>query len=321
MNEAILNLTVASLVTGGGLMIRALSRRKKTQKITDTPRSKVATAPQGYVELQGFAWPAAEEARTAAGQEVVLYRLEVQRSETRGSGKNRRREWVTIFYHAHVEPFYLVDPTGLARVDPGTAELDVGATRTRKWSSLSASEKKWIEEVASRRPVPGFPPSRGLLGIFSSPYRVLEKEILLGAPLYLHGDFRTPSVETPKVKVSGLSEFTSRIFNAEARSTKNINHFLDKNRDGRVCADEARYGYGFAARQARNKSRSQPSQEREFEVCGHVGSSSEHRLLIADMHEEHLVKRRQKWLWLEFVAGAALLAAGCAVVSYELLRV
>ncbi len=300
-------------------MINSISRRKKTRKIADTPRSKVASAPQGYVEFQGFAWPAAQYARSAAGDEIVYYSLEVQRAETRGTGKSRRRQWVTVFTHGHVHPFYLVDPTGLALVDPSSAEMDLHGARTRDWASLKGEEKRWIEEIASRRAILGFPPSKGLFGIFSSPYRVVEKEIGVGSPLYLHGDFRTPSMTHPRVKVPGLSEFSSRIFSSEARSTKNIDHFLDKNRDGVVCGDESRHGYGFAGRQARNKSRTQPSDEREFEVYGNIGSSLEHRLLIADAHEEHLVKRREKWIWLQFLGGAALLAVGCATLTMELL--
>lgn len=319
MTEESLKMIVFSLFTGGGLLINSISRRKKTRKIADTPRSKVASAPQGYVELQGFAWPAAQYARSAAGDEIVYYSLEVQRAESRGSGKNRRREWVPVFTHGHIHPFYLVDPTGLALVDPASAEFDLHGSQTRNWTALKDDEKKWVGEIAARRAINGFPPGKGLLGVFSSSYRVIEKEIGVGSPLYLHGDFRTSTLQNPKVKAAGLSEFVSRIFSVEARSTKNISHFLDKNRDGVVCGDESRQGYGFAGRQARNKGRTQPREEREFEICGNVGSSPEHRLLIADAHEEHLVKRREKWIWIQFVGGAVLIAFGCTALSLELL--
>lgn len=312
MTEAELKGIAFCFIAGGGMVYRAIRTKKITREIADTPRSKTASAPQGLVELEGFAWPAGEVARCVSGEEVVYYRLEIQRAESRGSGKNRRTEWVSVFTHAPCAPFYVVDATGLALITPVTCEVDTHGKKTRSWGSLRANERKGVLAICAGKSIPGFPPADGFFGLFSSSYRIVENKIGIGSPLYVKGDFRTPTGGLPKVKAPGLSEFASRVFNAQARSLKNLRHFLDRNRDGVVTGEEARYGYGFAARQSRMKATKGAVEEKEFEVHGHVGTSPENRLLIADAHQDHLLARRGKYVWLQLVAGAALIALGSA---------
>lgn len=362
-NEEI-KLVLICFFFGGGLILHALSRKRSVRKIEDTPRSKVASAPQGYVELQGFAWPAAggKVERNAQGHETVYYRLALQRAETRGSGKNRKKVWVTVFSYSTDTPFYLIDATGIALIDPartwgnpalsvesqvrsvaakvtnfasgmgvlgsvaslglegfaggrnaigdgGGYETDLGTGRPKAWSRHSTEEKALICKRVGKIAGVSFPPSNFLFGLFSDEFRVIESEICVGSPLYVHGDFKTDSQNAITAQVPGLTEFASRVFNADARAQKNLTHFLDKDGDGKVSAIEAMRGYTFAARQARLKAKDQLTGEKTFEVHGRMGSSAENRLFIADLHEEHLVARKQRYGSLEIAAGILLMFA------------
>src|SRR5690606_11764211 len=167
MTEAELKGIAFCFIAGGGMVYRAIRTKKITREIADTPRSKTASAPQGLVELEGFAWPAGEVARCVSGEEVVYYRLEIQRAESRGSGKNRRTEWVSVFTHAPCAPFYVVDATGLALVTPATCEVDTHEKKTRAWGKLNANERKAVLAICAGKTITGFPPSDGFFSLFS----------------------------------------------------------------------------------------------------------------------------------------------------------
>ncbi len=101
-----------------------------------TPRSKTVSAPQGFVELEGFAWPIGPTVTTKTGLEAIYYSLCLQRQDTQGAGKNKKKVWVTIFTHVHAEEFLLVDATGMVKIDPRGAELELETGTTRAWNML-----------------------------------------------------------------------------------------------------------------------------------------------------------------------------------------
>jgi hypothetical protein len=271
----------AAFVFGFALIFKAIKRNHSVKKIQDTPKSKVESAPQGYVEFEGFAWPSESTVRGCSGEEAVYYSLQIQKKVTKYHGNKRRTEWVTLYSHFHCAPFYVVDPTGIALIDITNGEVDLPEKNKRSWYDLSRDEKLRVLKITEGKKIPSFPPSTFLFGIFAGSYRIIEKEILVGNPLYVHGDFRTTAVEPIRVSVLGLTEFSNRVFNREARSLKNLSSFLDKNKDGVISEKEAEYGYQFAAKQARLKAKD-INGETAFPVHGKIGSSGEHKLFLAD---------------------------------------
>jgi hypothetical protein len=302
------------LIFGGGLIWSAMSRRKKARKVEDTPRSKVSSAPQGLVELQGFAWPKNLCVRTIDEREAVCYHISIERKETQGSGKNRRTTWVSVFAWGHTHPFYLVDATGLAEVHPGMSELDVATKQTRSWSALTKQQRVQVVALVGGRPIAGFPPGSGFFGLFSSAYRVVESEIRVGSPLYASGSFRTPTAHSEMARVPGLTSFAARVLNFEKRSFKDVTVLLDKNKDGKVTEDEAREGYSFAARLSRDKAQKGEEPEKEFPVFGVLERSASHALVLADAHESHLVNRLNRFFYPKILSGAALITLGIALL-------
>ncbi len=197
-------------------------------------------------------------------------------------------------------------------IEPATAELNIASPRTTHWARLNAEERaKIMQHYIQDAVIESFPPSDFLFGIFASKFRVVEEEILNGSPLYVHGDFHTSEGLPTAVKVPVLGLFWDRIFDSVGSRLKNISTLLDKNKDGNVSEQEARDGYSLIAKMSIAKAKldiHSESSSREFQLCGHLKSSAQHQLLIADAHEHHLVHRLSRFLWLQFSGGAAMVA-------------
>ncbi len=138
--------------------------------LEDIPTSRVRSASQGYVELQGLG-------RLLDGPPIVApltqtrctwweYRIEKHTG-------SRRRRWTTIRRAVSDELFALEDDSGFCIVDPEGAE--VYPMITRRWYGDSA-------RPARPRPRRRFARGR---------YRYTEKRMHEGDPLYAVGHFRT----------------------------------------------------------------------------------------------------------------------------------
>lgn len=291
------------VVFGTFFVYRGIWKLKKTQKIANTPRSRIRSAPQGYVEFEGFAWPKSQTTRLASGLEAVYSSLILERQDSEGSGKNRRRVWRQVFSHTENQPFYVCDATGLCEVDLTNADLEIEEKSARAWGSLNPEEKQRIIQLAKDKTILGFPPSTFLFGLFSKKFRVREREILAGSPLYVNGDFRTYQVnEAPEVAV-GLEEFSQRVFNLEAKSNKNMKTLFDKNRDGKLDHKEMQQGYSLLATTALRK-KSPHSANFQKSSFGTLRSSETHKLYLADTTEDLLVKRIKSKGLMELSFGA-----------------
>lgn len=307
MSQSSIDGIITGFVLGGSLLYSALKKHKVRRKIQDTPCSKVATAPQGYIELEGFAWPQEETFKSIDGHESVYYRMQIQKEESRGSGKKKRRVWVTIYTHLHAHPFYLVDATGIALIDPTQAELNLKTSRIRHWGKLSNKDKDIVEAMTHGQGVSNFPPSKFLFGVFAGNYRVVEDEILVGSPIYAHGDFQTHELQCRKIKSVGLTQFHQRVYDSNTRQKKDLTAFFDSNKDQKVSPEEAIQGYVMAAALAQKSAKSQKVEEIEFEICGQLDQSETHKLFLADVHESHLVDRMGRFLKLQLAGGALLM--------------
>lgn len=307
--KEIIYITLALAAFGGGIFWSAIRNHRRARKVQDTPRSKVGSAPQGYVELEGFAWPASDVFAAHDGYKAVYYSFLLQREEVRGSGKNKRRTWVTVFSVCHGGHFYLADATGLALIDWKNAEKNLDGGRTVLWRNLNESEQRRILEKVVGKAVSGFPPSGKFLGLLDSKYRIVENEVLVGSPIYACGHFATATADIQNVKRPGLTQFCERVFDPQTRNPKDLRHLLDRDRNQKISPEESQYGYAMAARGACHAAETQNTPEKEFQVFGTVTSSPAHPLMFADVHEHHFVDRLTRWLWLKFAAGAACLAA------------
>jgi len=298
---------------GGVAFYNAIKRHRQARKIQDTPTSKVASAAVGAGEFEGFAWHAEEKYKTPAGMDAVYYSFQIQQQQKRGSGKDRRTEWVTVFALNKGQSFYLVDPTGLAEVHLGEAEINLEAERQRLWRNIPLSEQQKILQDVAGLGIAHFPPSNFLWGLFSVKTRIVENEILVGSPVYALGNFAAHSSPTKKHSSQGLSQFASRVFDFEKRAYRKLTGLLDKNGDGKVDSTENKVGYSMLAKVSINKAAIEKQNETEFQVHGAIVSSEHQKLLVADSHQSHLLERLNRFLWFKFFGGAALMTLGLII--------
>ncbi len=170
----ILAVAVAALA-GFSFAFRFLRRARIIQ---DTPTSKIRSAAQGYLELEGRGELMEGEPIVAplTGQTCTWYRYKVDKREVRYSNGKRRETWRTLDKATSDSLFLLVDDTGKCIVDPEGAEV---TTSTRD---------VWYGN--SRRP------DRGPVGgasrlLATGDYRYTEERMLPAEPLYALGLFKT----------------------------------------------------------------------------------------------------------------------------------
>ncbi len=197
----------------------------RCRAIEDTPRARIRSAAQGYVELEGEPLvPANGRVRgPLTGIPCAWWDYTI---EDRGRGRGRGRDWSTIDRGTSETPFLLDDGTGQCLVDPRGAEV---VTRAR---TVWYGDSEWPEYR--------LPPGEGILGrmadvLFSGGrYRYTERRLMPQEPLYALGTFRSTggvSVEAPDSAIATLLRDWKQ--NQEALLER-----FDRNHDGRIDAAE-----------------------------------------------------------------------------------
>ena len=150
--------------------------------IEDTPTSRIRSAAQGYLELEGHAalMDGHPIVSPLTGAPCTWYRCKV---EERQSGGNGRDGWRKISGITSDELFLLIDETGRCIVDPEGAKV------------RPAQRNVWYGHTPQPQRGPGHMPAQGLnLGVrLGNPrrYRYTEELLLDGAPLFALGLFIT----------------------------------------------------------------------------------------------------------------------------------
>ncbi len=168
----------------------------RNRVIEDTPTSRVRSAAQGYVELNGRCLPAADSHNRAplTGIPCAWWRYKIERRGYNG----RSRSWSTVDSGTSTEPFLLDDGTGRCLIDPSGAEVFPGATDV--WYGPDA----W--------PQVRIPNGTGAFAwlvdnLVTDTYRYTEYRLQSDGPVYAIGAFRSlggVSVESPDGAVSEL---------------------------------------------------------------------------------------------------------------------
>jgi hypothetical protein len=311
-----LELAFFGIVTGAILVYRSLQRFRRTRIVQDTTRSKIASAPMGLAEIQGFAWPQELVVNCLRGRNAIYQKLELQKLVKRGKNSS----WVTKWSREHKPVFYVLDETGLLEVDPAEAEFEI-QSRVLSWSKLTQTEKDNTSLLGISES--GFPPSKAFFG-WSPSFRFVESVILLGAPVYVHGTL-SPAKGKDKLPPSlSLKRFRDFLQRHRGRNISE-NLWFDLNRDGKVSAEEASLAANKFGEKAFDSKLNHdeapailPGQVlRENIIYGRMSSCTERKLFLADCHEDHLVKRVGSWNLLRLLGGAALIGAGVYWIIYR----
>jgi len=190
----------------------------RTRLMENMPTSRLRSAAQGYVELEGDARVMEGPPIVAplTGTRCVWWRFRVE--EKRRTGKNDH--WVTISSGASDDCFELDDGTGKCVVDPEGASV------------IPNQHRRWYGAT----PRPSITPElgSGLLRAAFSRYRYTEELLLPALPVYALGGFPTqaggPDSLDEKLDLKELLD--------KWRGDKRMMAMLDVNKDGQVDQKE-----------------------------------------------------------------------------------
>lgn len=191
----------------------------KARLIENTPTSRIRSAAQGYVELEGLArlLPGPEIVSPLTGTRCCWWKYRVQKRESQWHSGRRRDQWRTIESGTSDELFRLVDDTGDCVVDPAGARI---------YPSL---RRRWRGHGSRPRHIPEKTP---LLQF--GDYRYDEQLIGHGDALHALGWFRTQS-GTPGFDDS--ADLTALLREWKADQAALLARF-DADGDGRIDLDE-----------------------------------------------------------------------------------
>ncbi|MBS1958823.1 MAG: hypothetical protein JST80_05050 [Bdellovibrionales bacterium] len=192
----------SGLIIVGLFMIRHAYRKYRLRRlIEDMATSKVASAAQGFVELQGTAYALAGNSHTAMrGRKVAYVEIEVQKWLK--SGKNHR--WITQFSATLGDRFVLRDASGYAHVLTKGGEMEFNAT-TYPWESLAIDDQNdFIQNV-----MPKITKANPMV-LSDGRWRMSERIVAIGTPVYALGTFSTRSME-PEVDIETEDGKTQKV--------------------------------------------------------------------------------------------------------------
>lgn len=187
---------------------------RKARLLEDTPTSRIRSASQGYVEINGHArlMPGPEIISPLSLTRCVWWRYTVQHLE-----KNRdKREWVTVEKATSGELFLICDPTGDCAVDPDDARV------------VPSIKRAW--RGPTQRPCR---PPDGSWFQFGD-YRYCEELILIGDLLYAIGWFRTQGCEQEFTESQDLRELLTEW----KKDQQTLLERFDHNGDGQIDLQE-----------------------------------------------------------------------------------
>jgi hypothetical protein len=189
--------------------------------ITGTPTSKIRSAAQGYVELEGYGELMDGEpiAAPLSGTACTWFRFRVDERETRHIRGRRENRWQTIERGTSDALFLLVDETGRCVIDPEGARV------------TPAHKQIWYGSTT--RPYPGARPGPRLS--FGQRFRFTEERMHPGDPLFALGRFVSAggagSAPTADTEIRDLI----RVWKTDQAA---LLERFDTDRDGNINANE-----------------------------------------------------------------------------------
>jgi hypothetical protein len=273
-------------VIGGARL--ALRWIRLARLVEDTPRSRVRSAAQGYVELAGRALflEGTENVAPLTRRPCVWWRYRVQqRTETRSGGK-RREHWRTVSQGKSDVPFLLDDGTGRCIVQPLGADVMTGESTT------------WY----GNEPWPSGPPGK-TTHFGRREYRYFEERIYADVNVYVLGGFRT----TTGLPAAARDEQVRALLAEWKRDAADLARRFDTDGDGRIDLQEWEAARAAAHRDVETRALERPAVEPVHMVTRPHGGQM---YLIAAFPEGQLAAR--------FRRRAAFAFAGFLLATFAL---
>ena len=195
------------------LFLGAFLLLRRARMFEDMPTSRIRSAAQGYVEIEGHVrlLPGPPIVSPLSRQYCVWWSYTIRRYDTHD------RRWQLIESATSDSLFELVDDTGTCIVDPQGAQVTPGLSR--RWRGESR--------------LPGLVPQKSPWISFGR-YAYSEQMIRSGEPVYAIGQFRTQTA------IMGMDEArdASQLLSEWKRDQRELLQRFDVNGDGRVDLQE-----------------------------------------------------------------------------------
>jgi len=263
--------TGIALVIALGCFWATFRNLMRARVIEDTPTSKIRSASQGYVELNGQGEPYDDGPIEAplTGSACLWYSYEIE--EYRNSGKNSR--WVSVEKGISDTFFQINDGTGTCYIDPHRAEVTPTVNKTWKGSA------RHPRQMANQSTI-------GKL-LSSGRYRYTEKRIHEGQLLYALGFLETTNPPTAGQRAKQL---TKDILNEWKQDREAMLARFDTNNDGEIDMDEWQQARLAAKQEANQRASEDVAQLEPIHV---LSRSPEKRrpYLISTKDQRDLAKR------------------------------
>ncbi|MDH3355496.1 MAG: GIDE domain-containing protein [Chromatiales bacterium] len=265
----------------------------RIRMISDTPTSKIRSAAQGYVELEGEGLLLKGDNRRSplSGLPCLWYKYKIEkRVVTTDSRGHRQTRWKTIDSGKSESLFLVKDDTGECVIDPEGAEVTPNSSQT--WYSVHAG---WHGPI----------PKSGVISFGSKDYRLSESRIDIGADLYLLGRFGS---------VGGVHDLPNareelrQILVEWKQDPKKLLQRFDANGDGKI--DEQEWGGATkAAKKEVIEMRAEMARQPMTHIIGKP-ENSRRPFVISTIDQQAMVKR-----FGYYVGGSvsAFLASGSVV--------
>jgi hypothetical protein len=282
-------------VAGGASLYGIFRFFHRSRIIDDTPTSKIRSAHQGFVELEGVG-------RLMKGTPIIApvsqqqclwfsYKIEKNTREHdighRSSHSHTNTSWETIDSGVSDNLFLISDDTGICVVDPE------GATVTPSFSKTWYGDRNYaVNDVNSAE-------AMLKLTTMSSgkDYRFSEKRIDVGADLYILGKFK--SIGGRREKLDKNAEVRDLLSKWKTKPGMLLARF-DENDDGEIDMDEWQ-----KVMQAAEKEVEQSFSERLVQPEVHTISKpvDSRRPFIISVEDQQTIIGRYKWYSRGSIAG------------------
>lgn len=285
---AVFGIALAALL-GLGLGFLFLHRARL---IEDTPTSRLRSAAQGYVELEGHV-------RLLDGPPIIAplsatrccwWRYQIEEKQTTNRNGRRETRWVKVESGTSDGLFRLDDGTGECVVDPEGAKV----IPSRKWT--------WYGN--SRRPSVGPKAGGGFLRSMFGSYRYREELLEVGTLIYALGRFHTSG---GGVAADGLQREVRELL-VKWKHDPKMKALLDVNKDGQLDEAEWEAARRMAERKVLEAQASAPAPP-DVDILKKPRDRRPYLLSAKSQDELIREKRIKGWLGLAvFLAGVGLCA-------------
>ncbi|MCW8825570.1 MAG: E3 ubiquitin ligase family protein [Gammaproteobacteria bacterium] len=272
----------------------------RMRMISDTPTSKIRSAAQGYVELEGegLLMKGSDLRSPLSGLPCLWYKYKVEKKVVSYDSKGRRQtRWKTIDSGRSESLFLIRDETGDCVIDPDGAEVKPNSSVT------------WYSDYAGwRGPLPK---SGGLISFGGKEYRLSESRIDIGSDLYLLGRFAS---------VGGLHDLPNsreelrQILVEWKRDPKTLLQRFDRDGDGQIDEKEWQATVKEAKKEVAQLRAEMAAQPLTHMIGKPV--NSRRPFIISTISQQDMVKR-----FGYFVGGSAAAFIICGAAATWLLTV